>query len=83
MSEIIWQRGNVSYTKAEIVKEQYATAKCDGYINCFGHYPVKYIPLYAAIKCYYCGQWFCESCAAEHFGESREVYNQRKESEVR
>jgi hypothetical protein len=26
-------------------------------------------------RCYYCGVFFCEKCAAEHFGQSREDYN--------
>lgn len=38
MSEIIWQRGNVSYTKSDIVKEQYRTAKTERYIDCFCYY---------------------------------------------
>lgn len=32
-------------------------------------------------KCLYCGVWFCESCAEEHFGETRSDYRLRKSKE--
>lgn len=27
------------------------------------------IPLRVAYRCFYCGQWFCHTCAKEHFAE--------------
>lgn len=32
-------------------------------------------PCYKLYRCYYCGVWFCDSCAAEHFGKTREEHN--------
>ena len=29
------------------------------------------LPVRFAFRCYYCGGYFCATCAAEHFGESR------------
>lgn len=34
-------------------------------------------PPWKLYKCYYCGIFFCERCAAEHFGETREEHNER------
>ena len=36
------------------------------------------IPLYHVTRCYYCGEYYCEKCAAEHFGKSREQYLKEK-----
>lgn len=80
MSEILWQRGDVQLTKREIVALQLKEAKQREpgkypYVSCYGHIPAKAVPLWAAVRCYYCGQFYCEACAAEHFGKSREEYN--------
>ena len=32
-------------------------------------------------RCYYCGVFFCDKCAAEHFGQSREDYNREHYAE--
>ena len=35
------------------------------------------IPLRFAIRCLYCGEYYCEACAEVHFGETREEYRRR------
>lgn len=37
------------------------------------------MPLRFAYECLYCGQFYCQSCAEEHFGETREEYLAKKE----
>lgn len=34
-----------------------------------------------AFRCYYCGCYFCATCAGVHFGESREDYAKRRAAE--
>jgi len=36
------------------------------------------IPLRFAFKCFYCGKYFCDFCAAIHFGKTREKYEADK-----
>lgn len=31
----------------------------------------KIVSIEYAFRCYYCGFWFCEACAAVHFGKTR------------
>ena len=37
-----------------------------GHIRCGREVSIEY-----AYRCYYCGFYFCERCAAEHFGKTR------------
>jgi len=30
-------------------------------------------PLWKLYRCYFCGLWFCDNCAAYHFGKKREL----------
>lgn len=30
--------------------------------------------LWDLYRCYYCGQWYCDDCGADHFGQTREDY---------
>jgi hypothetical protein len=32
------------------------------------------IPLIHTYRCFFCERWFCESCAVQHFGQSREEW---------
>jgi hypothetical protein len=32
-------------------------------------------PVFKLYRCYYCGVFFCDICAAEHFGKTREEHN--------
>jgi len=36
------------------------------------------LPLRFAYRCLYCGEWYCQSCAEQHFGKTREQYNAEK-----
>jgi hypothetical protein len=36
------------------------------------------IPLRFAYRCYYCFEYFCEDCAAIHYGKTREQYRAEK-----
>jgi predicted nucleic acid binding AN1-type Zn finger protein len=36
------------------------------------------MPLRFAYKCLYCGEYFCQSCAEEHFGKTLEEYRKEK-----
>jgi hypothetical protein len=38
----------------------------------------KNVLLKEAYKCYYCEEYFCEDCAAIHFGKTREQYEADK-----
>lgn len=38
-------------------------------------------PTWLMYRCYYCGEFYCEPCAPEHFGKSREEYYKEKEDE--
>lgn len=35
-------------------------------------------PLRFMYRCYYCLEYLCEDCAAEHFGATREEYQAKK-----
>lgn len=35
-----------------------------------------------AVRCLYCDIWYCEQCAEEHFGETREAYRARNPVET-
>ncbi len=37
--------------------------------RCGNHMPLRF-----AYKCYYCGEYLCDACAAVHFGKTREQY---------
>lgn len=39
------------------------------------------LPLWKAVKCLYCGFWFCERCAGKHFGKTRAEYNAEREKQ--
>jgi hypothetical protein len=39
------------------------------------------VPSYKLYKCYYCGVFHCDKCAAEHFGQTREEYNEEHYAE--
>lgn len=39
------------------------------------------LPLRFSYRCYYCGVYFCDRCAAVHFGETREERKARLEPE--
>ena len=36
------------------------------------------LPLRFAYRCLYCGEFYCQSCAEQHFGKTREQYNAEK-----
>lgn len=36
-----------------------------------------------AFKCLYCGQWFCFSCAEQHFGKTVEEYREEERAKLR
>jgi hypothetical protein len=36
------------------------------------------VSLSNAIRCFYCGFYFCEDCAAKHFGKTKSEYEQMK-----
>lgn len=58
--------------KAEFVMGQIRTiSETPPYCRC--HCGLKiYLPL--AFKCLYCGEYYCQPCAEEHFGETREEW---------
>ena len=35
-------------------------------------------PLRFLFRCLYCGAWFCQTCAENHFNKSREQYNRER-----
>lgn len=37
------------------------------------------VPLRFMYRCYYCFEYFCESCAPMHFGATRDEYEKNKE----
>lgn len=40
------------------------------------------MPLRFAYKCLYCGQFYCQTCAEEHFGKTREQYNLERDQNL-
>lgn len=46
-------------------KEQDVTCKCGKVTG----------PVWKLYRCYYCGIFFCDRCAAEHFGQTREEHS--------
>lgn len=40
---------------------------------------LKKLQMPEAYKCLYCGEWYCAPCAEEHFGKTREEYQEEKE----
>jgi len=62
--------------KREFVAKQTKQAKETGWVtlrNC-GEIRTGTIPLWMAIRCLYCGEYFNQSGAEEHFGMTREEY---------
>ncbi len=59
--------------KMELIKLQFQQAKSDNPIILCGCKHT--IPLRFMYRCYFCGQYFCESCAPIHFGKTREEYH--------
>jgi hypothetical protein len=60
-----------------------------GFVTCIGPHPescdwrahenhVLKLPLWKAYRCLYCGFYFCEKCAGEHFGKTRQEYEKEK-----
>jgi hypothetical protein len=35
---------------------------------------LKMVSILFAVKCYYCDEWFCPTCAGVHFGKTKEEY---------
>ena len=60
---------------AELVARQFREAMGDVpcvTCPCGLNAPVRFL-----FRCLYCGVWFCQRCAEEHFGESRIAHNKR------
>lgn len=38
------------------------------------------LPLRFAYRCLYCGQFYCQKCAEEHFGKTRKEYDSERAS---
>lgn len=34
----------------------------------------KKVPIMHAFRCLYCGEWYCQTCAEDHFGMTREEW---------
>lgn len=39
-------------------------------------------PMRFMYRCYYCGVFFCFTCAADHFGQTRQEYYDQKSKEA-
>ena len=60
---------------AQFVDIQQESAKEEGLITCVCD---SEISLYEAYRCLYCGIWWCEPCAEEHFGQTISEYHSNK-----
>lgn len=40
------------------------------------------VPLWMTFRCYYCGEFFCRACAAEHFGKRMSESASRDEARL-
>ena len=40
-------------------------------------------PIRFMYRCLYCGEFYCQPCAEEHFGKTREQYNAEHPHEMR
>lgn len=62
--------------KRAFVRKQFEEAKGPGHVTCGCGLR---LPLRFAYRCLYCGEFYCQSCAEEHFGKTREEYFKKKE----
>jgi hypothetical protein len=63
--------------KRAFVRKQFEEAKGNCMVTCGCGLK---LPLRFAYKCLYCGEFYCQTCAEEHFGKTREEYFKDKES---
>jgi hypothetical protein len=52
------------------IKRQTKEIKSTGHLTCDCKKVVNVVESY---KCYYCGEWFCPTCADDHFGVSKHI----------
>lgn len=61
--------------KAKIVRAQFKEIQNTNSITCgCGHN----VPVRFMYKCLYCGEWYCKTCAEEHFGETIKEANKER-----
>lgn len=66
--------------KKKILAEQWKLAVNEGYIYC----PCGQARgLVKAFRCLYCGVWFCQPCAEQHFGQTVKEWIVSKRKEAR
>lgn len=66
--------------KINRVAAQRREAKAGLLVTCACDRTQHYMWMY---RCYYCGECYCELCAPDHFGGTREEYKARLASDVR
>lgn len=62
---------------AEFVGFQQKSAEEDGLVSCVCG---NEIALHQSFRCLYCGIWWCEPCAENHFGQTVEEYHGNKQT---
>ncbi|MCX6896286.1 MAG: hypothetical protein NTZ16_12475 [Verrucomicrobia bacterium] len=69
--------------RARLASQLATVTRSTATVKCLGAFPNRCgdyadhgleIPLWKAIKCLYCGFYFCEACAAKHFGKTRKEF---------
>ena len=63
--------------KRAFVRKQFTEAKGDCNVTCGCGLR---LPLRFAYRCLYCGEFYCQSCAEEHFGKTRDEYFKDKKA---
>jgi hypothetical protein len=62
--------------KLMVVARQYTEAFKTNFITC--ECGQKRNTIRNIYKCFFCGEWFCQFCGKEHFGENEKVCSNRK-----
>ncbi len=85
---------NAATTDASITQEQYdcnvLTIKAQSKELGEAHFALRVtcggcwqkVKLWRAYRCYYCGIYFCEGCAAVHFGGERPKFQFHEQEEI-
>lgn len=61
--------------KRKTVAKQLMQAAREGKVDCSCG---KIIPTHLMYRCLYCGEFYCQKCAEDHFGKTRQKYMEEK-----